>query len=114
MHYQHQVMFSLAQQPKLSKEAAPTTALAPLERQSVAKTIRNPRLLFIEILAGLVTSLALIPEALAFAVVAGAKVPTVGDYGDLPSSLPEFLIPNAPSPPKPFRLSSPTPSVSPS
>ncbi|QRZ61360.1 SulP family inorganic anion transporter [Rothia sp. ZJ932] len=54
-----------------------SSALSPLERQSVPRTLRNPRLLFIEILAGLVTSLALIPEALAFAVVAGVD-PQVG------------------------------------
>lgn len=41
------------------------------------RTLRSPKLLFIEILAGLVTSLALIPEALAFAVVAGVD-PQVG------------------------------------
>lgn len=51
--------------------------LTPLERQSVARTLRSPQLLFIEVLAGLVTSLALIPEALAFAVVAGVD-PKVG------------------------------------
>lgn len=54
-----------------------THTLTPLERQSVARTLCNPRLLFIEVLAGLVTSLALIPEALAFAVVAGVD-PQVG------------------------------------
>lgn len=42
-----------------------------MQRQSVARTLWSPRLLMTEILAGLVTSLALIPEALAFAVVAG-------------------------------------------
>lgn len=51
--------------------------ITPLERQSVARTFRSPKLLFIEVLAGLVTSLALIPEALAFAVVAGVD-PKVG------------------------------------
>ena len=40
-------------------------------------TLRSPKLLFTEVLAGLVTSLALIPEALAFAVVAGVD-PQVG------------------------------------
>lgn len=55
----------------------PATALTPCERQSVARVLRTPRLLFLEVLAGLVTSLALIPEALAFAVVAGVD-PRVG------------------------------------
>ncbi|GGH65297.1 SulP family inorganic anion transporter [Rothia aerolata] len=51
-------------------------ALAPLRRQSVLFTLKSPHLLLIEILAGLVTSLALIPEALAFAVVAGVDPKT--------------------------------------
>lgn len=55
----------------------PSSSLSPLERQSVLRTLRSPRLLFLEVLAGLVTSLALIPEALAFAVVAGVD-PQVG------------------------------------
>lgn len=55
----------------------PSSSLSPLERQSVLRTLRSPRLLFLEVLAGLITSLALIPEALAFAVVAGVD-PQVG------------------------------------
>lgn len=52
---------------------SPRTAstLTPEERQSVWRTLRNPRLLLVELLAGVVVALALIPEALAFAVVAG-------------------------------------------
>ncbi|MHA7284801.1 SulP family inorganic anion transporter [Arthrobacter sp. MDT3-44] len=46
-------------------------ALSPLERQSVARTLRNPRLLKTEVLAGLVVALALIPEAIAFSIIAG-------------------------------------------
>ena len=52
------------------------SSLTAVQRQSVARTLRSPRLLMIEILAGLVTSLALIPEALAFAVVAGVDPQT--------------------------------------
>ena len=53
--------------------AAPT----PEERQSVLRTLRHPRLLGIEVLAGLVVALALIPEAIAFSVIAGVD-PRVG------------------------------------
>lgn len=56
--------------------------LSPLQRQSVARTARSPRLLTREVLAGLVTSLALIPEATAFAVVAGLD-PRMGLFGSL-------------------------------
>lgn len=51
--------------------------LTPQARQSVVATFKKPQLLMIEVLAGLVTALALIPEALAFAVVAGVD-PRVG------------------------------------
>ncbi|WP_253908616.1 SulP family inorganic anion transporter, partial [Arthrobacter sp. H41] len=50
---------------------ASTTALTPLERQSVTRTLRTPRLLKTEVLAGLVVALALIPEAIAFSIIAG-------------------------------------------
>ncbi|KNC19116.1 sulfate permease [Arthrobacter sp. RIT-PI-e] len=46
-------------------------ALTPLERQSVLRTLRSPRLLKTEVLAGLVVALALIPEAIAFSIIAG-------------------------------------------
>ncbi|MBG6216438.1 SulP family sulfate permease [Arthrobacter sp. CAN_A6] len=45
--------------------------LTPLERQSVTRTLRSPRLLKTEVLAGLVVALALIPEAIAFSIIAG-------------------------------------------
>jgi SulP family sulfate permease len=45
--------------------------LMPLQRQSVARTLRSPRLLKTELLAGLVVALALIPEAIAFSIIAG-------------------------------------------
>ena len=51
--------------------------LTPTQRQSVLVALRSPKLLSIEILAGLATALALIPEALAFAVVAGVD-PRIG------------------------------------
>jgi SulP family sulfate permease len=45
--------------------------LAPDERQSVLRALKNPRLLKTEVLAGLVVALALIPEAIAFSIIAG-------------------------------------------
>ncbi|WP_102157918.1 SulP family inorganic anion transporter [Zhihengliuella halotolerans] len=43
----------------------------PTERESVLRTLRSPRLLKTEVLAGLVVALALIPEAIAFSIIAG-------------------------------------------
>ena len=50
-------------------DAAP--ALTPEERQSVLRTLKSPRLLKTEVLGGLVVALALIPEAIAFSIIAG-------------------------------------------
>ncbi|WP_418908160.1 SulP family inorganic anion transporter [Glutamicibacter endophyticus] len=51
--------------------ATATHELTPLERQSVLHTLKSPRLMKTEVLAGLVVALALIPEAIAFSVIAG-------------------------------------------
>ncbi|NJC21044.1 SulP family sulfate permease [Arthrobacter pigmenti] len=51
--------------------AVPKAALSPEERQSVLLTLKSPRLLKTEVLAGLVVALALIPEAIAFSIIAG-------------------------------------------
>ncbi len=56
---------------------APDADMSPEERQSVLRTIRSPRLLKTEILAGLVVALALIPEAIAFSLIAGVD-PRIG------------------------------------
>jgi SulP family sulfate permease len=59
----------------------PTTTaqpdLTPAERQSVLRTLKSPRLLKTEVLGGLVVALALIPEAIAFSVIAGVD-PRIG------------------------------------
>ena len=57
----------------MSAAVPPATLRAPtpVERQSIARTLRNPRLLKTEVLAGLVVALALIPEAIAFSIIAG-------------------------------------------
>ncbi|MDO5743709.1 MAG: SulP family inorganic anion transporter [Micrococcaceae bacterium] len=53
------------------------TVLSPEERQSVLRTLKSPRLLKTEVLAGLVVALALIPEAIAFSIIAGVD-PRIG------------------------------------
>ncbi|PQZ92862.1 sodium-independent anion transporter [Arthrobacter sp. MYb227] len=50
---------------------------SPEQRQSVINTLKSPRLLKIEVLAGLVVALALIPEAIAFSIIAGVD-PHIG------------------------------------
>lgn len=52
---------------KAAADAAPT----PERLQSVRETLRSPRRLKTEVLAGLVVGLALIPEAIAFSIIAG-------------------------------------------
>ena len=47
---------------------------------SIAQAIRNPRTALTEVLAGIVTSLALIPEAMAFAIATGLD-PRTGLFG---------------------------------
>ena len=63
-----------------------TAALTPLERQSVWRTLKSPRLLKTELLAGLVVSLALIPEVIAFTVIAGVD-PRVGIFASFTMSV---------------------------
>ncbi|MDO2934133.1 SulP family inorganic anion transporter [Paeniglutamicibacter sulfureus] len=54
-----------------TKTTAGHPILPPEERQSVLHTLKSPRLLKVEVLAGLVVALALIPEAIAFSIIAG-------------------------------------------
>ena len=54
-----------------SIHSTPPVGITPEERQSVWRTLKSPRLLKTEILAGLVVALALIPEAIAFSLIAG-------------------------------------------
>ena len=53
--------------------------VTPEQRQSVLRTLKTPRWLKTEVLAGLVVALALIPEAIAFALIAGVD-PAIGLY----------------------------------
>lgn len=57
--------------------ATQPAALTPEQLQSVRGTLRSPRRLKTEILGGLVVALALIPEAIAFSVIAGVD-PRIG------------------------------------
>lgn len=56
---------------------APPANATPEERQSVLATLKRPRWLKTEVLAGLIVALALIPEAIAFSLIAGVD-PQVG------------------------------------
>ncbi|MFE5775108.1 SulP family inorganic anion transporter [Brachybacterium sp. NPDC056505] len=57
----------------------PTTPQADRRAPSVLSALRDPRLLSVEVLGGLVTAFALIPESLSFAIVAGLD-PRMGLY----------------------------------
>jgi SulP family sulfate permease len=57
--------------------ASPPGALTPEQRQSVRRTLLSPRRLKTETLGGLVVALALIPEAIAFSIIAGVD-PRIG------------------------------------
>ncbi|GED00079.1 sodium-independent anion transporter [Kocuria varians] len=63
--------------PPVTTAAGTAAAPTPEERQSVRLTLKNPRWLKTEVLAGLVVALALIPEAIAFSIIAGVD-PRVG------------------------------------
>ena len=54
-----------------------TPPVSPVQRQSVLRTLRTPAWLRVEVLGALVVGLALIPEAVAFSVIAGVD-PQVG------------------------------------
>ena len=58
-------------------DPADTPVETPEQQQSVRRALRSPRRLKTEVLAGLVVGLALIPEAIAFALIAGVD-PQVG------------------------------------
>ncbi|MBT2586502.1 SulP family inorganic anion transporter [Arthrobacter sp. ISL-95] len=59
------------------KTATDAPAYTPEQLQSVRETLKSPRRLKTEVLAGLVVALALIPEAIAFSIIAGVD-PRIG------------------------------------
>ncbi|MBC9936859.1 MULTISPECIES: SulP family inorganic anion transporter [unclassified Leucobacter] len=76
---------------------APTRASAtPLERQSVLRTLRTPRWLGTEVLAGIVVALALIPEAIAFSVIAGVD-PRVGLFASFTMAVTAAIVGGRPA-----------------
>ena len=60
-----------------TKTAGSVLDLTPEQLQSVRGTLKSPRRLKTEVLAGLVVALALIPEAIAFSIIAGVD-PRIG------------------------------------
>ena len=68
----------------------------PLERQSVLRTLRTPRWLGTEVLAGIVVALALIPEAIAFSVIAGVD-PRVGLFASFTMAVTAAIVGGRPA-----------------
>ncbi|MDN6437975.1 MAG: SulP family inorganic anion transporter [Corynebacterium nuruki] len=70
----------MPEQPEQPEQPAASTApAASAQPASVLAALTSPKLLIIEILGGLVTAFALIPESLSFAIVAGLD-PRMGLY----------------------------------
>ncbi|WP_010532597.1 SulP family inorganic anion transporter [Brachybacterium squillarum] len=79
--------------------AAPTIDVAaptPQERQRVALTLRRPGWLKTEVLGGLVVALALIPEAIAFSVIAGVD-PRVGLFASFTMAVTTAILGGRPA-----------------
>ncbi|GAA1483214.1 SulP family inorganic anion transporter [Brachybacterium fresconis] len=68
----------------------------PLERQSVRLTLRRPGWLKTEILGGLVVALALIPEAIAFSIIAGVD-PRVGLFASFTMAVTTAILGGRPA-----------------
>lgn len=69
-------MHDLPEQSDRPDQPTPTTQSRPA---SVLTALKSPKLLTVEVLGGLVTAFALIPESLSFAIVAGLD-PMMGLY----------------------------------
>ena len=77
--------------------ATPTRpASTPEERQSVRATLRRPAWLRTEVLGGLVVALALIPEAIAFSVIAGVD-PRVGLFASFTMAVTTAILGGRPA-----------------
>ncbi|GAA4392384.1 SulP family inorganic anion transporter [Brevibacterium pityocampae] len=77
--------------------ATPTRpAFSPEERQSVRATLRRPAWLRTEVLGGLVVALALIPEAIAFSVIAGVD-PRVGLFASFTMAVTTAILGGRPA-----------------
>ncbi len=79
--------------------AAPTVTTPPAtprERQSVLRTLRTPRWLGTEVLAAVVVALALIPEAIAFSIIAGVD-PRVGLFASFTMAVTTAIVGGRPA-----------------
>ncbi|MCX0275847.1 SulP family inorganic anion transporter [Nocardia zapadnayensis] len=77
--------------------ATPTRpASTPEERQSVRATLRRPAWLRTEVLGGLVVALALIPEAIAFSIIAGVD-PRVGLFASFTMAVTTAILGGRPA-----------------
>ncbi|MEX3564715.1 SulP family inorganic anion transporter [Micrococcus endophyticus] len=76
--------------------AAPPPALTPIQRQSVLRTLRTPRWLGTEVLAAVVVALALIPEAIAFSIIAGVD-PRVGLFASFTMAVTTAIVGGRPA-----------------
>ncbi|MEB4615827.1 SulP family inorganic anion transporter, partial [Leucobacter sp. M11] len=74
----------------------PLPSPSPQQRQSVLRTLRTPRWLGVEVLAGLVVALALIPEAIAFSVIAGVD-PRVGLFASFTMAVTTAIVGGRPA-----------------
>jgi len=70
--------------------------LSPEEQQSVWRTLRTPRRLGTEVLGGLVVALALIPEAIAFSVIAGVD-PRLGLFASFTMAVTTAIVGGRPA-----------------
>lgn len=82
--------------PTTVNSADASDAPTPEERQSIRLTLKRPGWLKTEILAGLVVALALIPEAIAFSVIAGVD-PRVGLFASFTMAVTTAILGGRPA-----------------
>lgn len=85
-----------ASSPASPQPAAATAAPTPEQRQSVRLTLRRPGWLRTEVLGGLVVALALIPEAIAFSIIAGVD-PQVGLFASFTMAVTTAILGGRPA-----------------
>lgn len=74
----------------------PGNLLTPQQQQSISGTLRSPRRLRTEVLAGLVVALALIPEAISFSIIAGVD-PRVGLFASFTMAVTTAIVGGRPA-----------------
>src|SRR5699024_6355244 len=88
-----------AEEVPLSDELTQTVSAArpdPYERQSVRRTLARFGWLRTEVLAGLIVALALIPEAIAFSIIAGVD-PRVGLFASFTMAVTTAILGGRPA-----------------